>query len=107
MENEAYYLINKSWRETCKILLGEEVGDLLEFKNYLKRYTDPIEKRKSSISGKDVTISSDRIRKDAPVIAHDEMFVYQKNILDNPFDIDDIKDIEDFLFSIGSVYLFK
>jgi len=97
MENEAYYLINKSWRETCKILLGEEVGDLLEFKNYLKRYTDPIEKRKSSISGKDVTISSDRIRKDAPVIAHDEMFVYQKNILDNPFDIDDIKDIDSIL----------
>lgn len=98
--DETYNQINKSWRDTCKILLGEEVGDLLEFKNYLKRYTDPIEKRKSSISGKDVTISSDKIRKNAPVIAHDEIFDYQKNISNKSLAIDDIKDIDSLLSGV-------
>jgi hypothetical protein len=72
------------------------VGDLLEFKDYLKRYTDPIEKRKSAISGKEVTISSNKIPKDAKVIGHDEMKEYEK-ITAQPLDINKIKDIDSIL----------
>ncbi|MFH1785300.1 MAG: hypothetical protein ABH842_02640 [Candidatus Micrarchaeota archaeon] len=86
--------LNKSWKSTCKVLLGQEVGELSEFTNYLKTYTDPIVKRKSILSGNDVTISSNRVPKQAPVIGHEEMHEYEKRMFSMPFNINDIKDVD-------------
>lgn len=86
--------LNKAWRNTCKILLGKEVGDMLEFSDYLKKYTDPIEKRKSFLSGKDVTISSNRISKNARIIGHEEMKEYEARIGSLSLNINDVKDID-------------
>lgn len=97
MENDAYIQLNRAWKSTCKVLLGEEVGDLLEFENYLKLYTDPIIQRKSAISGKEVTISSQRIPRDALLIRNDELEAYAKKVNDIPFDINKIKDMDSLL----------
>lgn len=86
--------INRAWGNTCKVLLGTEAGDLLEFTDYLKRYTDPIEMRKSALSGKDVSISSKRIPKTAPVMSQDELEEYTNKMSKIPFDINKIKDID-------------
>ncbi|VVC04183.1 Uncharacterised protein [Candidatus Bilamarchaeum dharawalense] len=86
--------LDKSWRSTCKVLLGEEIGDLNSFADYLKIYTDPIVKRKSILSGTDVTISSNRVPKTARVIGHNEMEAYAKKTASLPFNINDIKDID-------------
>ena len=97
LDELAYAQLNKSWKNTCKIILGEEVGDLLDFRNYLKRYTDPIDKRKSGISGKEVTISSERIPKDAPLIGYDELIAYEKATSGIKLNINEIKDIDSLL----------
>lgn len=97
MDKTAYAQLNRSWKSTCRVLVGEEIGDLLEFRNYLKSYTDPIEKRASAISKEDVTISSNRVPKNARLIGHSEMADYQQKISKLPFDINSIKDIDSIL----------
>ncbi|MDO8553823.1 MAG: hypothetical protein Q7S22_03380 [Candidatus Micrarchaeota archaeon] len=97
MDDVAYQQINKSWKNTCRVLLGDDVGNLMEFRDYLKRYTEPIITRKSHLSNKDITISSERVPKDANVIAYDEMEEYAKRMSKLPFDINKIKDIDSIL----------
>lgn len=97
MDDIAYQQINKSWKNTCRIIFAEEVGDLLEFRDYLKRYTDPIEKRKSAISGNEVTISSNRIPKTAKLMGHNEIDLYAKKVSNMEFNINEIKDIDSIL----------
>ncbi len=70
--------LESAWRATTKVLLGREIPNLLDYEDYLKRYTDPIEKRTSAISKKEVIISSNRIPSNAPVIGHDEAEYYAK-----------------------------
>ncbi|MFH1221760.1 MAG: hypothetical protein V1492_01610, partial [Candidatus Micrarchaeota archaeon] len=100
MDSESYNPLNKAWKNTCKILLGEEAGDLLEFRDYLKRYTDPLDKRKSILSGKDVTISSNRIPKNACVIGLEEMNEYQKKTTNMSLNINEIKDIDSIVAAV-------
>jgi len=89
--------LEKAWKSTTKVLFGEEIFNLMNYIDYLKRYTDQVENRKSAITGKDVTISSNRIPKDARVIAHDEAGYYSKMIESVPFNINEIKDIDSIL----------
>ncbi|MFA6530246.1 MAG: hypothetical protein WCT31_00815 [Candidatus Micrarchaeia archaeon] len=86
--------LGKAWRSTTKVLFGVEMDKLSGYENYLKRYTDPMENRKSAITGKDVTISSNRIPTNAKVIAHDEADYYAKMTASVPFNINEIKDID-------------
>jgi hypothetical protein len=88
--------LEAAWKSTTKVLLGTEIDDLMAYEDYLKRYTDPIEKRKSAISGREVMISSNRVPKTAPVIGHDEAVEYLKRT-STSFNINDIKDIDSLL----------
>jgi len=92
--------LDKAWKNTCKILLGCEVGGLLEFRDYLKRYTDPIEERKSELSGKGVVISSNRIPKNARVIGLEEVPKYLDKTASIPLNINAIKDIDSILEAV-------
>ncbi|MBU0532341.1 hypothetical protein KKB44_02500 [Candidatus Micrarchaeota archaeon] len=93
--DETYNQLNRAWKKTCGVLLGREVGELQEFEGYLKRYTDPIEKRTSVISGKEITISSNRLSKNTKVIGYNEINEYAKR--DFKLDINKIKDIDSIL----------
>ena len=79
--------LNNACQNTCKVLFGKEIGELMEFREYLKRYTDPIEKRKSVLSGKEVTISSKRIPKNAVVIGYEEVEVYENKTAGMQLDV--------------------
>lgn len=100
MDKMAYEQLNRAWRNTCKVLVGEEVGDLLNFRDYLKSYTDPIETRKSKLSGNDITISSNRIPKLAPVIGYSELKEYEQKMSSLPLNIDNIKDLDSLLGAV-------
>lgn len=86
--------INDAWKSTCKVLLGEEIGDMAQYESYLKRYVDSVNEKTSSISGKKVAISSENICKSAKFISHDEVGQYLKSISSAPVSINDIKDID-------------
>jgi len=93
MTSQADEPLNKAWKDTCRILLGQEVGELDDFSAYLRRHVEPLERRNSAISGKEVAVSSDKIPKGAPVIAYDEIEEYGKMVA-RPMDVDKIKDLD-------------
>jgi len=87
-----YAQLNKAWKATCKVLFGEEIGELKEYEEWLKEYMSVTgkRKRKSHISGKDVTVVFDEYCKDARFVSLDE--VKEKSI--EPLTINEIKDID-------------
>ncbi|HIH22801.1 TPA: hypothetical protein HA238_03670 [Candidatus Micrarchaeota archaeon] len=92
--------LQRAWDNTCKVLLGEEMGNLEEYRDYLKKYTDQIEKRKSALSDKGIVISSNRIPKNARVIGLEEVPDYLDKTAGIPFDINSIKDIDSILEAV-------
>ena len=97
MNSPVYKELNKAWKATCRVLLGEEVGELKEYEEWLKEYVPVIGKRKSHISGKDVTVAFDEYCKDARFVSLDE--VKEKSI--EPLTINEIKDIDSIVEAIS------
>jgi hypothetical protein len=85
-----YDQLNKAWKSTCKILLGEEIGDLKDYEEWLKEYLPVLGKRKSHMSGKEATFCFDEYCKDAHFVSLDE--VKEKSI--EPLTINEIKDLD-------------
>jgi hypothetical protein len=105
MEPEIYPQLNSAWKKTCKILLGEEVGELDEFSGYLAKYTDPLCHQKSAISSKDITVSSERFSRGAKFISFDEVSDYEQSMQNLRLNINQIKDIDSIINNLhGHVY---
>ena len=48
--------LNEGWKRTCIALLGEEIGGITTYENYLKKFVDPLFPKKSFMSGKEVFV---------------------------------------------------
>lgn len=101
-----YEEINKAWRSTCKILLGDEIGELDDFDEYLSLYLEPLAERKSAISGKLVTFSGNEICDRAKVISNSEINEYEKVMRSAKLDIDQIKDIDSIIEAVGEKFYY-
>lgn len=101
IDEAAYGPLNKAWKSTCKIVLGDEIGDLLDYRDYLKRYTDPMELKKSAISGVDVTISSGRFGSNASFLSNSEAAEYDRKLAAMPLDINSIKDLDSLVEAVS------
>ena len=92
-----YNELNKVWKSTCRILFGEEIGELKEYEEWLKEYMPPLTTVKSSISGKEVILGLPYYCKDAHFIALDE--ARERSI--EPLTINEIKDIDSIIEAIS------
>jgi hypothetical protein len=104
--------LDKSWKNTCKIILGAEIGNLEDYEEWLVKYVDPLECKKSAFSGKEVIVSSDNVCKGAKFLSHDEVSTYISSIGKSKFDINDLKDLDSMVralqekaYYIGNVVL--
>lgn len=104
--------LNTSWKKTCKVLLGEDMGNLSEYENWLLRYVNPFGMKTSAISGKEVIVSSENVGPGGKFLSLDEMDIYMKNMGKANFDINKIKDIDSIIdtarekaYYIGNVVL--
>ena len=70
---EVYNELNKAWKATCKVLFGEEIGELKDYEEWLKEYVPVIGKRKSHVSGKEVVFHSDAYCINSRFISLNEM----------------------------------
>jgi hypothetical protein len=91
MVSEAYSLVNNAWKQTTKILFGQEIGELEEFDGYLgEALIGRVEP--SVFSGKPVFLTSKHYE--------GNFFDFEKdtksatNLLSKPVDINKIKDID-------------
>ncbi|HQT45287.1 MAG TPA: hypothetical protein PLO51_04865, partial [Candidatus Micrarchaeota archaeon] len=96
--------INSAWKQTCKVIFGEEVGELAEFAPYLREYHYmPLTIGKSSVSGKEVCMGTDRYCKGAKLISQDEIgFGSQPSALG----INEIKDIDSLIGAVGERFCY-
>ncbi len=101
IDEAAYGPLNRAWKSTCKIVLGDDIGDLLDYRDYLKRYTDPMEVRKSAFSGADVTISSGRFGSNARFLGNSEAAEYDRKLAAMPLDINSIKDLDSLVEAVS------
>ncbi len=95
--------VHTAWKSTCKILLGGEVGELEEYKTYLYRHVEPLGRKKSEISGREVAVSRpERFCQGAKFIAEEEWQAYDAALKKKAaLSINDIKDVDSALRALG------
>ncbi len=98
--------INQAWKETCKVLLGAQVGELEEFAPYLTKYVEPIFEKKSALSRQKVIVSRPDFASGSKFIANDEMEKYDASIRARSLDINKIKDIDSLMQAIGENFYY-
>ncbi len=82
--------LEKSWVSTCKVLFGEELGELSKYESWLAEYLPAKAKRKSHLSGKEVIVAVDSYPTAARFVSENE--VVQNR--DYALNINQIKDID-------------
>ncbi len=90
--------INKHWRSTCRILLGQEIGELTEYSPWLYSGNGPRMTKKSYLSKKDVVYSSNKYQANSRWISHDEVELIKKS---EPISINKVKDIDSILEAVS------
>ncbi len=86
--------LDRSWKSVCKVLLGSEIGPLVDYEGYLTRYVDPLSLERSALSGKSVVVSSTKLPKNARFLAQDEIERYLSGVGREKFDVGSLKDID-------------
>ncbi|MBI5228011.1 hypothetical protein HY988_05470 [Candidatus Micrarchaeota archaeon] len=89
--------LDKSWKDTCRILFGQEIGSLGEYEKWLGELVDLPVVRKSSISGKEVIFSTTDYSEKAKAMSLDEVDVNKKF---PPLTINEIKDIDSIVAAV-------
>lgn len=90
----AYSKIDGAFKSLTKVLLGGEVGELGDFRGYLEGFGTRNSKRESFLGGGEVNLACTHYPADARFITHGEVGEYGKRILGEPFEIDNLKDID-------------
>jgi len=87
--SSVYNELNKAWKATCRILFGEEIGELKEYEEWLRGDIPAGTGRKSHYSGKLVQLPSDAYCDGAKFVSYDEI-----REIGVPLSINEIKDID-------------
>lgn len=97
-DSPVYNELNKAWKATCRVLLGEEVGELKDFEEWLLcDYAEKPRIEASAITGKNITMVCDDYCKGAKFISFDELD-FSKRF--EPLGINEIKDIDSIVESL-------
>ncbi|MCK4319874.1 hypothetical protein KAW38_04870 [Candidatus Micrarchaeota archaeon] len=91
MTTKVYEKLNNVWKSTCRIIFGDEIGELKEYEKWLSEYREPFLKKKSAISGKDVYCSTPHYCEGAKFVSLDEVDFNKKF---EPLSINEVKDID-------------
>ena len=85
-----YEDLNKAWKSTCRIVLGDEVGELKDYEYWLKEHVPQVDKRKSAASGKEIAVATNDYCTGARFVAQEESQERRVEALT----INEIKDID-------------
>ncbi len=99
--------VNDAWKDTCRIILRREIGDLWGYSDYLSKHNEPRGERISTISGKKVFLAAAPICKGAKFISNDEMEEYTRRTDAAGFNINDIKDIDSVVRAFGENFCYS
>lgn len=94
-------VLQKRWDSTCRVLFGEEVGELASFCEWLLKYTLPLTHRRSSVSGKEVTYAIHQYEEGSKWVDYSEIEFGKKA---KQLSVNDIKDIDSLFSSVQAEY---
>ncbi|MEK6979276.1 MAG: hypothetical protein AABW86_03570 [Candidatus Micrarchaeota archaeon] len=89
--------LESAFQSVSKVLFGQEIGQLNEFREYLEEIRLPYQTKKSAVSGKDVIVSLPFYPPDAKFISQDEI----NSVKFEPLDVNEIKDIDSLLGAVS------
>jgi hypothetical protein len=84
-------ILQKRFDSTCKVVLGEEIGALPDYKDWLLKYVPELKHRLSSASGEEITFSIPSYIEGSKWIGFDEIDFTKKA---EPLTINEIKDFD-------------
>ncbi|MFH0817980.1 MAG: hypothetical protein V1909_05090 [Candidatus Micrarchaeota archaeon] len=91
MESETYRALNKAWKSTTRVIFGEELGELKDYADWLKKYVETPRVETSALSGRQVHLGIKDYCEGAKFITFDEVDLSKKF---EPLTINEIKDID-------------
>jgi hypothetical protein len=101
-ESKTYEVLNKAWKNTCRTLFGEEVGELSDFEDWLMEMQVPRRTEKSAISGKPVSLGICDYARGAKYLSFEEV-EFAKRF--EPLSINDMKDMDSVIEALqGRIY---
>ena len=99
----AYAYADKHFRETCKVVLGGEVGELKDYEKWLLELKEPRGTAKSSISGKELALACPDYPAGAKFISMEEASLAKAQ----PLSINEIKDMDSLLGAISERFAYS
>jgi len=91
MEDPILEALDRRWRKACKVLFREDIGPLSDYAAWLREDIEAAVRRKSTISGKEVTYAIGNYPESAKWIGMEEIGLHWKF---EPLGINEIKDVE-------------
>ncbi|MBN2121892.1 hypothetical protein JW721_02450 [Candidatus Micrarchaeota archaeon] len=85
--------LNRAWKSTTKVLFGEELGEMREYKEWLLAHVTPPRKEVSALSGKDVFLGVKAYCSGAKFAGFSEID-FNRKIEPLPLSINEIKDMD-------------
>ena len=102
-DGQAYAELNRQWKATCRVVLGGEIGELSDYSGWLSNLNDPLPLRQSSISGKQIVMTSSSYCQGSKTMDMSEADFFKKF---EPLSINDIKDMDSILEAIAERSLY-
>jgi len=89
--------LEKAWNSTCRVVFGRELGKLDEYREWLSGYLPKSGRRKSYLTGREVSVAMDAYSPDAAFVSEGEL------AQDGGFSlgINQIKDLDSILEGLG------
>ncbi|MBS3069355.1 hypothetical protein J4441_03235 [Candidatus Micrarchaeota archaeon] len=103
METQMHLLFEKKWQGLCRLIFKEEIGPLSLYAKWLCELNEPIVRRKSCISGKEVAYAIGEYAQDAKWISLDEVDFSKKW---EALSINSIKDIESLVEALSERFYY-
>ena len=91
MVSSTYNALDKAWKSTCKILFGQEVGELGEFQGWLSSLCPKLARADSTLTGKEITYAVTGYCSGSKRASLDEVWKMEKF---PPLSINEIKDVD-------------
>ncbi|MDD2655349.1 MAG: hypothetical protein PHQ80_01635 [Candidatus ainarchaeum sp.] len=101
--NTTYENLNRSWKSMCRLLLGEEIGEMKEYEKWLTQYLEPMRAERSAISCKDVYVAVQDYCKGAKFISLEDTQAAKPA----PLSINEIKDIDSIIDAFHERFLYS
>ncbi|MBI5046147.1 hypothetical protein HZC07_00240 [Candidatus Micrarchaeota archaeon] len=99
---DTYQIVNNAFKKTCKIIFREEVGELMEFSDYLSGIVNPTKKTKSKLSGRSI-VTANYYPSNAKFISAEE----SDNLRQEKIDIDSVKDIDSLVEAVKEKFTYS